>query len=117
MSDEKRADEKKRMGLGEGIKSGIGILAALKDAVEETIQEAVDRGDLSPERAKDAVQGAMRRAQDALQDTFGDVRERLDVIPRREFDELRAAVAELSRRVDALEGRLPVQPDHLLPPT
>jgi polyhydroxyalkanoate synthesis regulator phasin len=117
MSDEKRQDEKKRMGLGEGIRSGIGILSALKEAVEESIQEAVDRGDLSPDRAKEAVQGAMRRAQEAMQDTFGDVRERLDVVPRREFDELRAAVAELSRRVDELEGRPPVAPDHLLPPT
>jgi polyhydroxyalkanoate synthesis regulator phasin len=117
MSDEKRHEDRKRMGIGEGIKSGIGILAALKQAVEESIQEAVDRGDLSPDRAKDAVQGAMRRAQDALQDTFGDVRERLDVIPRREFDELRAAVAELSRRVDEMEGRGPVPSDHLLPPS
>ncbi|MDB4947368.1 MAG: hypothetical protein JWM27_17 [Gemmatimonadetes bacterium] len=105
-------EQKKRPGIGEGIKSGIGILAALKDAVEESIQEAVDRGDLKPERATDAVQGAMRRAQEA----FGDMRERMDVIPRREFDELRAAVAELSRRLDALEGRPPVPSDHLLPP-
>jgi hypothetical protein len=37
------------------------------------------------------------------------------VVPRRHLDELRAAVAELSRRVDALEGRGPVPPDHRLP--
>ena len=111
------SDDKKRPGIGEGIRSGLGILSALKQAVEETIQEAVDRGDLKPERARDAVQGAMQRMQAALGDTFGDVKERLDVIPRREFDELRAAVAEMSRRLDALEGRPAVPSDHLLPPS
>lgn len=102
--------EERKMGIGEGIRTGIGVLAALRQAVEETIQEA-SGGDLSPDKAKEAIQEALRRAQD----TVGDVRERLDVIPRREFDELRAAVAELSRRVDVLEGRKPAEPDHLLP--
>ncbi|HET6764820.1 MAG TPA: hypothetical protein VFH27_14140 [Longimicrobiaceae bacterium] len=111
------ADDKKRGGIGDGIRSGIGILSALKQAVEETFQEAVDRGDLNPDRAKDSVQGVMRRMQESLGETFGDVRERLDVIPRREFDELRAAVAEMSRRLDALEGKAPVPSDHLLPPS
>jgi polyhydroxyalkanoate synthesis regulator phasin len=111
------SDDKKRGGIGDGIRSGIGILTALKQAVEETFQEAVDRGDLKPDRAKESVQGVMRRMQEALGETFGDVRERLDVIPRREFDDLRNAVGDLARRVDALEGREPVPSDHLLPPT
>lgn len=105
-------DQQRRSGIGEGIRSGIGFLTAFKDAIEETIQEAVERGDLKPERAREAVSRAMERAQE----TVGGVRERLDVVPRREFDELRAAVAELSRRVDALEGRGAVSSDHRLPP-
>jgi polyhydroxyalkanoate synthesis regulator phasin len=100
------------MGIGDGLKTGIGVLAAFRDAIGETIDEAVARGDTGPAGARAAVQEAFRRAQDAV----GDVRERLDVVPRREFDELRAAVAELSRRLDALEGRGPVPPDHRLPP-
>lgn len=101
----------RRMGIGEGVRTGIGVLTALRDAVEETITEAMSRGDLSPERAREAMQTAFRRAQDTVED----VRERLDVIPRREFDDLRAAVAALSARVDALEGRGPADSDHLLP--
>ena len=111
MSEQQGGDAGRRMGIGEGVKTGIGVLSALRDAVEETINEAMARGDLSPERAREAVQTAFRRAQD----TVGDVRERLDVIPRREFDELRAAVASLSARLDALEGRGPADSDHLLP--
>ncbi|HET6232710.1 MAG TPA: hypothetical protein VFE05_21725 [Longimicrobiaceae bacterium] len=105
--------QRKRPGIGEGLRAGIGVLTAVKQAVEETFQEAVDRGDLAPDKAKDAVSAVFQRAQDAI----GDVRERMDVVPRREFDELRAAVAELSRRLAALEGRPPVPSDHLLPPT
>ncbi|HEV2148978.1 MAG TPA: hypothetical protein VGR37_16350 [Longimicrobiaceae bacterium] len=102
------ADEQRRMpGIGEGIRAGIGILSAFKEAVEETFQEAVERGDMKPDRAKQAVQDAMRRAQG----TFEDVRERLDVVPRREFDELRlevealrAEMAELRLRLGGVEG-------------
>ncbi len=91
----------KRPTIGEGIRSGIGVLVAFKEAIEETIQEAGDRGDLSPDRAKEFLGGALHRAQEAA----GEVRERLDLVPRREFDALRAEVAELRRRLDELGAR------------
>jgi polyhydroxyalkanoate synthesis regulator phasin len=87
--------------IGEGIRSGIGMLTAFKEAIEETIQEAGERGDLSPERAKHFLGGALHRAQE----TVGDVRDRLDFVPRREFEALLLEVEELQRRLDALEGR------------
>ena len=97
------ADEQRRMpGIGEGIKAGIGILSAFREAVEETFQEAVERGDMKPDRAKAAVQEAVRRAQG----TFDEVRERLDAVPRREFDELRAEVEALKAEVAELRARL-----------
>lgn len=96
MPDEQRP----RPSIGEGIRAGIGILTAFKEAIEETIDEAVVSNDLRPERAKEALSGALGRAQEA----FGDVRERLDVVPRREFDALRAEVEELRRRLDRLDG-------------
>ena len=86
--------------VSEGLRAGIGVLTAFKEAIEETIEEAMDRGDLRPERAKAALGAAMGRAQDAVEE----VRERIDVIPRREFDDLRAEVAELRRRLAALEA-------------
>lgn len=91
---------RRRGGIADGIRSGIGVLNAFREAVEETVQEAVERGDLKPERARHAVQDAMRRAQDTLED----VRERVDVVPRREFDRLREEVAELRQRVERMEG-------------
>jgi polyhydroxyalkanoate synthesis regulator phasin len=91
----------RRISIGEGIRNGIGVLSAFKEAIEETIQEASARGDLSPDRAKQFMGDALHR----VQETVVDVRDRLDVVPRKEFDALHAEVAELRRRLDALEGR------------
>ena len=92
--------EERRPGVGEGIRTGIGILSALKEAIEETLQEAIDRGDLSQERAKATMKEAVQRVQVSLDEA----RERLDVVPRREFDELRSEVDGLKRRLDRLEA-------------
>ena len=89
-----------RGGIAEGLRTGLGVLAAFRDAVEETIDEAVARGDLSPERAKSVVREAAGRVQVSLEE----VRERLDVVvPRREFDLLRMELDELRARVEAME--------------
>jgi polyhydroxyalkanoate synthesis regulator phasin len=101
MSEDQQQGGGKRMSIGEGIRSGIGVLAAFKEAIEETIQETVERGDLKPERATQFLGDALHRAQDAV----GDVRERLDFVPRREFDALLNEVEELRQRLDAMEGK------------
>ncbi len=94
-------EPRRRPSIGEGIRSGVGVLAAFKEAIEETIQEANARGDLSPDRAKQFLGDALHRAQE----TVGEVRERLEWVPRKEFEALQAEVAELRRRLDALGGR------------
>ncbi|MDH3205245.1 MAG: hypothetical protein OEO79_01455 [Gemmatimonadota bacterium] len=94
--DEKGAREK----VGDGIRSGIGVLSAFKDALEETIQEARDRGDLSAERAKEVVKEALNRAQSAA----SGARERLDFVNQAEFEALVEAVDSLRERVAALES-------------
>ena len=93
--------QRRRPSIGEGIRSGIGVLTAFKEAIEETIQEASERGDLSTDRAKQFLGEALHRAQDVA----SDVRDRLDFVPRREFEALLREVEELQRRVDQLEGR------------
>ena len=100
------ADEQRKTGMGgisDGIRTGLGILTAFKEAVEETLQEAVDRGDLSPERARHAMQGAA----DRLQAGLDDARERFDVVTRSDFDALRQEVADLRVRLSRLEGTAP----------
>lgn len=83
----------------EGIRAGLGILSALKDAIEETVEEMTDRGELSQDRAREAVRTTMERAQAA----FDDARTRFEFVPRREYDDLVDDVKELRRRVERLE--------------
>lgn len=105
-------DERRRpLGIGEGIRNGVGVLSALASTLADTVEEVIT-SDAAPERARRAVEDAVGGAQEAL----FELRERLDVVSRRDFEELRSAVAELSRRVDELEGRPPAASDHLLPP-
>jgi polyhydroxyalkanoate synthesis regulator phasin len=101
MSDEGQGGGRRLPSIGEGLRSGIGVLTAFKEAIEETIQEAGSRGDLSPERAKGFLGDALHRAQE----TVGDVRDRLDFVPRREFEAVLREVEDLQRRLDALEGK------------
>lgn len=86
-------------GIGDGIRTGLGILGAFKDAMEETLQEAVDRGDLAPDRARDAMRDAGRR----LQSVFDETRDRMEMVPKREHEELKAEVASLRDRLERLE--------------
>ena len=99
--DKARSEEEKgaRQKMGEGIRSGIGVLSALKDALEEAIQEARDRGDLSTERAKELVKDALGKAQTAA----SGARERLDFVNHSELEALQGAIEALRARVAALE--------------
>ena len=100
MSEEEKtteAEDRKsaRQKMGEGIKQGIGVLSAFKDALEETIQEARDRGDLSAERAKEVMKEALDKAQAAA----SGARERLDFANQAEFEALAERVSALEERV------------------
>jgi polyhydroxyalkanoate synthesis regulator phasin len=101
MTDGKQEEDEKghRQRMSDGIRSGIGVLAAFKDALEETIQEARDRGDLSSDRAKEVVKEALNRAQAAA----SGARERLDLVNHSELEALEGAVEALRERVSTLE--------------
>jgi polyhydroxyalkanoate synthesis regulator phasin len=95
------AGEQAKEGIREGVRAVTGFLAALKDAIEETIRDVRDTGDLDPNRAKEAMKSTMRRAQDAVDN----VADRLDFVPRKDFDALREEVEALRLRVTELENR------------
>ncbi len=95
------ADDSKsaRAKMGDGIKQGIGVLSAFKDAIEETIQEARDRGDLSTERAKEVMKEALDKAQ-----TVGErARDKLDFANQTEMDSLKGAMQAVRQRLSNLE--------------
>lgn len=92
-ADEERRSTRDR--VSEGFQRGLGVLSAFKDALEETIAEARDKGDLSTDRARQVMRGAMERARDAT----SDARERFDFVTQQEFDQLARRVAELEARL------------------
>ena len=100
MAEEK---EKKsaRAKVSDGIRQGIGVLSAFKDALEETINEARERGDLSADRAKEVMKSALHKAQEAAEGA----RERLDFVNQKDFDGLRGVVDDIKERVSNLESR------------
>lgn len=102
MSEQQRKDRRGNVGdeVREGIRAGIGILSALKDAIEETFEEMMDRGELSQDRAREAMKTTMDRAAEAFEDT----RARFDFVARSEHEELAEDVKELRRRVERLEN-------------
>src|SRR5687767_2396610 len=97
----RRPVDEAKEGIKEGVRAVTGILAALKDAIEETIDDIKVRGDVNPDRAKQAAKETMHKAQDA----FDDMRERIDFVPRKELDALRAEIDALRGRVSALETK------------
>ena len=99
---EAEGDKGARQRMGDGIRSGIGVLSAFKDALEETIREARERGDLSTERAKELMKDALEKAQTAA----SGAKERLDFVTHSELEDLQAAVEALNQRVVALEARV-----------
>jgi polyhydroxyalkanoate synthesis regulator phasin len=97
----RRPVDEAKEGIKEGVRAVTGILAALKDAIDETITDIKTRGDLDPNRAKQAAKDTMSRAQEA----FDEMKERVDFVPRKEYDALRAEVDALRARVAALETK------------
>lgn len=97
MSNQERRPNDLGDNLREGVRTVAGILGALKDAVEESFDELRQRGDLTPERAKEAARATVQRAQEEMEG----VRDRLDFVSRKELDALRADVDALRVRLDA----------------
>lgn len=102
MADDRRVGD----GFREGVRTGMEVLAAFKEVIEETIEDLKKRGDLSPERGREAVRSAMDRAAVVL----GDARERFDFVPRRDLDALKSEVTELRRRLAGLEEQCSGEP-------
>jgi polyhydroxyalkanoate synthesis regulator phasin len=99
MTDDKKSAKDK---VSDGIKQGIGVLSAFKEALEETINEARERGDLSTDRAKAVMKDALDKAHTAAEGA----KEKLDLVHQKEFEGLRDAVDAVKERVSALEAHL-----------
>jgi polyhydroxyalkanoate synthesis regulator phasin len=85
--------------VSDGIKHGMSVLNAMKDAIEETIKDAKERGDLSQDRAKEVMKSGLAKAQQGMESA----REAFDFVSQNDFDGLRTKVDELANRVLDLE--------------
>ena len=100
--EEGRQQRNARERMSDGFSRGLGVLSAFKEALEETISEARERGDLSVDKAREAMKDAMGRARDVT----SEARDRFDFVTQAEFSALVKRVRELEERlgVDAEEG-------------
>ncbi len=97
---EQDSEEQSRTdGIKGSIRQGLGMLNAMKDAIEEPLNEAKERGDLSPERAKEVMRTTLEKAQARA----GEAREAFDFVKQKEFDSLRGVVDGLKERVKSVE--------------
>ena len=85
-----------------GIRQGMSMLSAMKDAIEETLSEAREQGDLTPERAKEVMRSTLEKAQARA----GEAREAFDFVKQKDFDGLKGVVDELKERVKGVERSL-----------
>ena len=99
---EPKKDEGASESIKAGIRQGLGMLAAMKDAIEETLREAKERGDLTPERVKDVMRSTLEKAQEKA----GEAREAIDFVKQKEFDVLKELVERLDVRVADIEQKL-----------
>jgi polyhydroxyalkanoate synthesis regulator phasin len=94
--------EKKTGGIRDGIDKGLGMLSAFKEAIDETITEARERGDLSQDRAKEIMRDALDRAQEAADGA----REKFDFATRKQVDGLRGEMDAMGARIRRIETHL-----------
>ena len=92
----------RRKSMGDGIKEGLGVLSAFKDALEETIQEARERGDLSSDRAKEVMKDTLGKAQTAAEGA----RDRLGFATKADLESVHDAVDSMKVRLGELEERV-----------
>ena len=100
--DAEPKEQARRGSIKDGIRQGLGMLTAMKDAIEATINEAKERGDLTPERAKEVMRSTLEKAQEKA----GEAREALDFVKQKEFDVLNAVVDRLKTRVADIEREM-----------
>lgn len=88
-------------GFGEGLRQGLSMLSAVREALEETVQEAGDRGGATAEQARERLGSTLSRARSAA----GEARERLDRVARHELERLGEHLDDLEARVTELGAR------------
>ena len=100
---EQEPEEKSRTdSIKGGIRQGLSMLNAMKDAIEETLSEAKERGDLTPERAKEVMRSTLEKAQARA----GEAREAFDFVKQKDFDGLKGVVDGIKERVKGIERSL-----------
>ena len=88
--------------VSDGIRQGMSVLNAMKDAIEETIKEAKERGDLSQERAKEVMKSGLAKAQKSMESA----REAFEFVSQNDFEDLRTKVDELKARLLNVERKV-----------
>ena len=106
-SDQASEEPNRRESLKGGIRQGIEMLTALKNAIEESLNEARERGDLTPERAREIIRATLDRAQARA----GEAKDAFDLVNQKEFEALRTVVEDLKVRLICVERLVGIDTD------
>ncbi|GJQ60764.1 MAG: polyhydroxyalkanoate synthesis regulator [Candidatus Scalindua sp. AMX11] len=86
---------------------GLGAMLVSKDKAEEVVNELVKKGELGQEEGKTLVSELMEKGEASVHEleakiekSVKSVAERLSLPTRKEFDELKAQVEELKKKID-----------------
>ncbi|MNO19036.1 Poly(hydroxyalcanoate) granule associated protein (phasin) [compost metagenome] len=91
--------------IGKAISLGLGLAAAGKEQIEKTVNELVKKGEVSLQESKELIDDLIRRGDESQQKIEAIVEERVQAILANKGLATTAELAELEKRIQALEDR------------
>ena len=93
--------------IRKGLLTGLGLAAITKDKIEEFVNEAVQRGEVSEKEGRELIDRLLKKSEEArhdLEHKVGDLvratLEKMNIPAREELERLERRVTELERQME-----------------
>ncbi|GFR37607.1 hypothetical protein PRECH8_09030 [Insulibacter thermoxylanivorax] len=88
------------------LRLGLGLVAAGKEQIEKTVEELVEKGELSRAESKAVVDEWLKKGEDTKQHIERLIQERLDALIQQANLATKGEIARLEQRIAELEEKL-----------